>query len=609
MVHDKGLVFCASAAGHDIACQICGQLEFALANTKGDAQLGKGSEFANRLREAFSAEIPIIGVCSAGILIRILSPIVARKVSEPPVVCVAPDGSTAFALLGGHRGANRLTKRVADALGSGAAITTASETRLGVALDEPPSDWKLEDSTPMKSTASALLSGAQVRISGRAKWLEPLRELSNVCWTADSSEQVPVVVHAVGSEPLIYRRRELALGVGCVRSCAGSELIALVNRSLADAGLAACSVECVYSIDLKSDEAAIHELAANLGVPARFFSVDTLKAEEDRLPTRSEAVFREVGVHGVCESAALAAAGRNGHLILSKQKSKNATCAVAKIAAGERQHGQPRGKLMIIGLGPGLTDWRTAEANRMIASADAIVGYSGYIQQLSPLAHGRKIYEFSLGEEELRCRTALELAGDGQKIALVSSGDAGIYAMASLVFELLAKGDAEEGVSIKAKRVKIICAPGVSAMQAASSRAGAILGHDFCAVSLSDLLTPKETILRRIRAAAEGDFVVALYNPVSSQRRTLLEKARDLLLLHRSADTPVMLARNVGRDEESLSVIRLEDLKTNAVDMLTTVIVGSTSTRTFCSRDSAAGADGCFVYTPRGYSGSKARSS
>lgn len=187
----------------------------------------------------------------------------------------------------------------------------------------------------------------------------------------------------------------------------------------------------------------------------------------------------------------------------------------------------------------------------------------------------------------------MELAGEGRDVALVCSGDAGIYAMATLVFELLDSGDLSNG----AKRIAIAVSPGISALQAAAARAGAPLGHDFCTISLSDLLTPWEDIKRRVKAAAEGDFVIAFYNPVSRKRRTQLAFARDELLNHRPADTPVILATNLGRKGETIRIVPLSALQVDDVDMLTVVIVGSSNTRTVRTGEGRE-----WVFTPRGYS-------
>jgi cobalt-precorrin 5A hydrolase/precorrin-3B C17-methyltransferase len=365
---------------------------------------------------------------------------------------------------------------------------------------------------------------------------------------------------------------------------------------LAEAGIAPGAVAGVFSLDLKADEPAVNALARRLAVPLRLFDAATLEAETPRLATPSETVFAEVGCHGVAEGAALAGAGRNGMLVLPKRKSANATVAIARAPAPITElPGRPRGRLALIGIGPGQADWRTPEASRLIAEADELVGYSLYLDLLGPLAAGKPRRDFPLGAEEARCRYALERAGEGLSVALISSGDAGIYAMGALVFELLDRPPGRGGVSARARRAEIITAPGISALQAAAARAGAPLGHDFCAISLSDLLTPREDILRRIRAAAEADFVIAFYNPVSARRRSLLTEARDILLTHRPADTPVLLATSLGRSEERLAYRRLAGLDPDEVDMLTIILVGSSQSRL------AALGDGPRMYTPRGY--------
>ena len=167
--------------------------------------------------------------------------------------------------------------------------------------------------------------------------------------------------------------------------------------------------------------------------------------------------------------------------------------------------------------------------------------------------------------------------------------------MGALVFELLDRGADALGVSDAAKRVEVVSTPGVSALQGAAARAGAPLGHDFCAISLSDLLTPREDIIKRLHAAAEGDFVIAFYNPVSMRRRTLLAEARDILLQHRPADTPVMLASSLGRPEEFVRYRKLCELEVDEVDMLTVVLVGSSNSKL------AELGEGPRMYTPRGY--------
>jgi cobalt-precorrin 5A hydrolase / precorrin-3B C17-methyltransferase len=552
--------------------------------------------FAAHALGLFAGGTPIIGVCAAGALIRVLAPTLRDKWTEPPVVAVAEDGSAVVPLLGGHRGGNDLALAIGTTLDVVPALTTAGDLRFGVALDAPPAGWHLANPDDAKPFMAELLAGAQMRMEGAASWLDRSDLPFN-----DTGELTIAVTDRMrdgGQRCLVYHPKTLAVGVGCERDTEPEEVRALVRETLAEAGLAEGAVAGVFSLDLKSDEAAVHAVADALDVPARFFDAPRLEAETPRLVNPSEIVFTEVGTHGVAEAAALAAAGGKAELIVAKRKSRRATCAVARASEpiDVETAGRPRGSLAVVGIGPGTADWRTPEVDAAIAGADDVVGYRLYLDLLGPLTHGKTRHDFGLGEEQARVRHAIERAAQGRRVALVSSGDAGIYAMAALVFEEL-----EHHGRADWNRVAVSVAPGVSAMQAAAARAGAPLGHDFCAISLSDLLTPWSVIEERVSAAAKADFVIAFYNPVSGRRQRQLTQAREIMLAHRRPETPVVLARNLGRDGEHLEFISLGELIPERVDMLTMVIVGSSATRRF------DGGGGTWVYTPRGYAGKAGR--
>lgn len=586
------VVICLSRAGEPLAHRIAAALDLKVHGREGRVDKAD-AYFPNALdhvRGLFGAGVPVIGVCAAGILIRAVAPLLADKTTEPPVVAVPDDGSTVIPLLGGHRGANRLAKEVAEVLAAKAAVTTAGDVALGVALDEPPAGWRLANPRDAKPVMMALLNGTGAKIVGDLPFELDHDGNGDVSLIATEAEEVG------GEDRLIYHPQRYALGLGCARGCDPAEMAELVNETLAEAGIAPGAVAAVGSLDLKGDEPAMIEAATRLGVPYRLFSATELEAETPRLQTPSDVVFAEVGCHGVSEGAALALSGAEGELAVPKRKTANATVALARAPEVITEYaGRSRGKLSIIGIGPGQHSWRTPEASTLVAEAEELVGYGLYIDLLGPLAHGKQRSDFPLGGEEDRCRYALEQAAKGKNVALICSGDAGIYAMGALVFELLDRGPDEMGVSDAAHRVEVVSTPGVSALQAAAARAGAPLGHDFCAISLSDLLTPREDIVKRLHAAAEGDFVIAFYNPVSKRRRTLLAEARDILLKHRPADTPVMLASSLGRPEEHLRYRRLDQLEVDEVDMLTVVLVGSSHSKL------AALGEGARMYTPRGY--------
>lgn len=597
------VVICLSRAGEGVAHRIAEAMGLVVHGREGrvdraDAYFGNALD---HVRGLFAAGVPVIGVCAAGILIRAVAPMLADKTTEPPLLAVPDDGSVVIPLLGGHRGANRLAKSVAEVLAVRAAVTTAGDVALGVALDEPPAGWHLENPQNAKAAMMALLNGAKVHVdgdeAGRANWLDGLP-------MAGPGERGEVVTISCTTEPwpevapttLIYRPQRAVLGVGCARNCPPDELIALVDGLLAKAEIAPAALAAIASVDLKGDEPAVLALAAHLGAPLKLFTAAELEAETARTENPSDVVFAEIGSHGVAENAALASAGPTAILGFPKIKSAMATAALAMAPQPiEVPLGRARGKLSIIGIGPGQHSWRTPEASKLVAEAEELVGYGLYIDLLGPLAYGKKRSDFPLGGEEDRCRYALERAGEGRNVALICSGDAGIYAMGALVFELLDRAPEQLGVSDAARRVDVVSSPGVSALQAAAARAGAPLGHDFCAISLSDLLTPRDDIVRRITAVAAADFVIAFYNPVSRKRRTLLAEARDILLQHRPADTPVMLATSLGRAEEHLRYRRLADLDVDEVDMLTVVLIGSSQSRL------ADLGEGPRMYTPRGY--------
>ena len=554
------------------------------------------ADAAAHLRALFRAGSPIVGICATGILVRALALSLSDKRGEPPVIAVAADGSAVVPILGGHRGANRLAARIAGILKVAPAITNAGDTALGLALDDPPPGWRIGNPNAAKPIAAALLAGKKVAIDIEdglsAPWLDALQS-AVAGGKGRKSGAIRVTSRSgVPAQTLIIYPPVLALGVGCERDTEPRELIALVRRTFAQAGLAADAVGAVVSLDLKADEPAIHALAAELGVPARFFSPAALEMQAPRLANPSDTVFRATGTHGVAEGAALAAVGRRGKLIVAKSKSKRATCAIAWSPAplDPTRIGRARGSLRVVGIGPGSDEWRSPEASRAIALADHLVGYGPYLDLLGDTARGKRRHTSPLGAEEARVRTALDLAANGKSVALICSGDAGIYALATLVLELKERDDRADW-----NRIDLAIVPGISALQAAAARAGAPLGHDFCAISLSDLLTPWPAIETRLMAAAVSDFVVALYNPASARRRTQLVEALAILRAARSPATPVVVARNLGRAGERVTITTLAKLDPASIDMLTILLIGASSTHLV----SHGGRD--LVFTPRGY--------
>jgi precorrin-2 C20-methyltransferase / precorrin-3B C17-methyltransferase len=312
----------------------------------------------------------------------------------------------------------------------------------------------------------------------------------------------------------------------------------------------------------------VREAAERAGVAERAVYVERASAPEERC-----APLREVDPDGVPYMSLVLVPTRDGGR-----------------ASAAGRNGRERGRVTVVGLGPAGAQWLTPEAEAALAAADDLVGYGPYVARV-PERRGQRRHPSDNRVEAQRARHALELAAGGARVAVVSSGDPGIFAMASAVLEALDGGDeALAGVDVRV-------VPGLSAMQAAAARVGAPLGHDFCVLSLSDQLKPWEVVERRLDAAGAADLVLALYNPASRTRREQLGRAIEVLRRHRGPDTPVVVARAVGADDETVGVTTLGAVDVEAVDMRTLLIVGSSATRVI------AGGDGSppRVYTPRRY--------
>ena len=248
------------------------------------------------------------------------------------------------------------------------------------------------------------------------------------------------------------------------------------------------------------------------------------------------------------------------------------------------------GRLRVVGLGPGAPEWITTEASEALATATDLVGYGPYLARLTERP-GQHRHASDNRQELERARFALELATSGRNVAVVSGGDPGIFAMAAAVMEAIETGESDW------REVDIAVVPGITAMQAAAARIGAPLGHDFCAISLSDNLKDWSIIEKRLRLASEADFVIALYNPASKARPERIGDAFVFLRTHKSAATPVIFARAVGRADERITVTKLGDADPGLADMATLIIIGSSETRLI---ERPGGAQP-FIYTPRGY--------
>ncbi|MDO8359895.1 MAG: cobalamin biosynthesis protein, partial [Devosia sp.] len=458
-------VIAFSAGGAELATKLAALLEAEVFHC------GFNGEDAKRLLpRLFGEGRPILGICAAGILIRILAPYLSDKQTEPPVLALSQDGAHIVPLLGGHHGANRLARELAEKLGGSAALTTASDLKYARGLDDPPPGWVLADSDAAKPAMLALTIGGKVVLEGYAPWI------AEAGYPVSFSGGIRVRVSDLAEKQereLLYHPRTLIAGVGAERGVSSAEVVALIEESLRSQKLAPQSLAALATIDLKSDETAFHEAAEHFGVPLRIFTVAELNQERYRLVHPSAIVEAETGTPGVAEAAALKA----GTLVVPKRKSARATCAIGRAPQplDPSRFGRAPGLLHVVGVGPGDKASRTASAVAALAASDDWVGYGLYLDLVDDLRFGQTEHRFPLGDEEARVRHALELASTGNTVALICSGDAQIYAMASLVYELLeATGDRR--LSDAARRVAVDIHPGISAVQAASAAAGALIG-------------------------------------------------------------------------------------------------------------------------------------
>ncbi|MGW3890631.1 precorrin-3B C(17)-methyltransferase [Micromonospora chokoriensis] len=545
------------------------------------ARLVEGDTVADALRSAWAGCDAVVAFLATGAVVRILAPLLGDKHSDPAVVVVDEAARHAVALLGGHAGGgNDLAEQVGALLDARPVITTATDAVGLPGLDTL--GWPVQGA--VAAVSRAILDGEPVQLIADADW--PLPALppnvraatGNAAGAGDLTDGgyrllVTDRVVPLDERTAVLRPPSLVAGVGASRGVPAEEVAELLHRVLAEAGLHPASLRCLASADVKADEAGIRSTADALGVPLVTWPATRLAAID--VPHPSEVVRAAVGTPSVAEAAALLGAdGRAGEatLLVGKTATAMATVAVARHA--------PRGRLAVVGLGPGAPDLRTPRAVAELRRAAVVVGLDQYLDQVRDVFRpGTRVLSSGLGAEEARARAAVAEAAAGRAVALVGSGDAGVYAMASPALEY-----ADE-------RIDVLGVPGVTAALAAGALLGAPLGHDHAYVSLSDLHTPWEVIERRVIAAAEGDFVAVFYNPRSRARDWQLGKALGILAAHRSPDTPVGVVRNASRPGERVHLATVATLDPAVVDMYSVVVVGNSDTRLVAGR----------MVTPRGY--------
>ncbi|UVL62220.1 precorrin-3B C(17)-methyltransferase [Pseudomonas sp. B21-032] len=516
-------------------------------------------EFGATVRQLYQHDTPIIALCAAGIVIRTLAGLLLEKGAEPPVLAVAEDGSAVVPLLGGLGGVNRMAREIGAGLGVAAAITTSGELRFGTCLLNPPSGYALADLELGKRFVSDLLAGESVRIDGAAPWLEQAQ--------LPQSEQAHLAIH-VGCDARAASANELVIYPRCVMVAVSEvlpELAQAIRAALQAARIAEPALACLLAAEPHMANPALHAAAAELGVALRF-------------------------APGAGDASALAAQALP-QLLPPQSVSGGLAIVVSNQPIDPQQIGRARGRLAVIGLGPGAADLMVPAVKAELARANDVLGYETYVRMAGPFRADQVLHCTDNREEMQRARHAFELAAQGRSVVVVSSGDPGVFAMAAAVLEALHESNDPDWHAVELEML-----PGVSASLATAAQAGAPLGHDFCVLSLSDNLKPWSIIEKRLDLACQADLALAFYNPISRSRPWQLGRALEIVRQHRAELTPVVLGRDIGRPGQTLKVVNLGELQPDMVDMRTMVLVGSSTTCEFARADG-----GQWVYTPRWY--------
>lgn len=546
------------------------------------------------LSEFWGKHKSFIFIMAVGIVVRTIAPLIKNKKTDPAVVVLDEKGKYAISLLSGHLGgANKIANEIAGFLGGEAVITTASDINGLPAVDlwAKENNLTIENWDALPHIATRFLNNGKLKVysdieismpKGFQKNNNP--ETADMLITPKIHQFTNSPIHPVRDESLsgvhpftqLYLRpKNLIIGIGCNRETSAGEIEDAVKRVLAEKKLSFLSIHSIATIDIKADEKGLNEFVWEYGFSIKTFAADELNSLKGI--QKSALVFKTTGAYAVAEPAALLASGAD-KLLVKKQKQGNVTVAVSE------KKSETKGKIYIVGTGPGSVAHITPYAQKAIRSSDVIVGYGTYLDLIKELIKDKEILSTGMTQEIERCKKAVDLAMNGKTVAVISGGDPGIYAMAGLVFEILKS---------KQSSVFVEVIPGISALNACAAKLGAPLMHDFASISLSDRLTPWELIEKRLDAAAKADFVIILYNPKSKGRSEHIDRAWKIILKCRKSETPVGIVKGAMREDERIIITDLKNMLEHDIDMQTTVIIGNSQTFVWDNR----------MITPRGYEG------
>ncbi len=541
-----------------------------------------------------------IFIGSINIVVRLISPLLVSKDKDPGVIVMDQKGQKIVPLLGIHQtDAYSISSKLANLFDGDLVITNNSKFEKLIKLDYFGRNWGWNRSGLQDSWTNLVINQSNKReifvrqSSGNKLWM--LSEgAKKVNFLSEKDKVIEddntLFISTKSNHSKTWHPPVLWIGIGCEKNTPAKFIQDSLKKLLQKHQLSFYSIAGIASVDIKKNESALIDISNSNNWPIKFFkSNDLLKVD---IPNPSKIVFDEIGTFSVAEAASLLACGEGGKLLIQKNIFKNNNsngqslgAATIAIAESKKQFSPFKGEIHIIGSGPGDLSFLTNDSKAALSECVVWIGYEMYLDLLEPLRRDDQIrINSQLTQEKQRCVEAIGLAEEGIKVALISSGDSGIYGMAGLLLELVQKIDSKF-------RPLFIIHPGISSLQLAASLAGAPLANDFCAISLSDRLTPWETIERRVHGAMVGDFVVAIFNPQSKERNWQLRKMINICLNFRKKDTPVLIARQVGRAKQNKRLVNLDSIPIDEIDMLTIIIIGNSSTKLV---------DECLI-SPRGY--------
>lgn len=532
----------------------------------------------NEVKRSWEDTSALLFIMAAGIVVRTIAPLIKNKKEDPAVLVIDEEGKHVIPLLGGHQArANELATTLATLINATPVITTSSDINNLPALDLWIERCQLFIQNPsiLPKIMSKFIENRKIKIYINSDLIRVPIFPDNF-QVVKKAEFADIIITnkklEVNEEQLILIPRNLVAGLGFHDWITSDEIEEAIKQVFTEEGLYFEALKGVATLEKKAKNEALQEFSRKYGL--RVFSYTPEELQEVKGFSFSPIVERAVGVSSVCEQSTILSS--QGRLIVPKRVFKDLTIAVAEAPY------YVKGKVYVVGIGPGSLFYITPKAIKAIREADVIIGYKTYINQIESLIKDKKVFAYGMTEEVKRAKTAIEYALKGMKVSVVSGGDPGVYGMAGLIFEILAQNNLE---------VEVEVIPGISAFNAASSKVGAPIMNDFACISLSDRLTPWDEIEKRLEYAAKSDFVILLYNPKSSKRKENLTKAKGIILKYRDNNTPVAIVKNATREGEEVILTTLEEMDSYPVDMNTIIIIGNSQSYIYKN----------FFITPRGY--------